>query len=206
METKVILYGAGGHCKVIIDILNLLNISIEQIVDDSPAIASLVGIPIVLSKEFTKMDNLIIAIGDNLTRKKLSKINTVTYFKLIHPKTSISPFSTVEKGTVVMAGAIINANTCIGKHSIINTGAIIDHDCTIGNFVHIAPKATLAGNVKVGEGTQIGIGAIVIQGVKIGKWCVIGAGAVIIRDVPDYAVVVGNPGKIIKYQDENLYV
>ena len=56
----------------------------------------------------------------------------------------------------------------------------------------------MAGNVAVGEGTQIGIGAAVIQGVTIGKWATIGAGAVIIEDVPDFAVVVGNPGRVIK--------
>jgi acetyltransferase EpsM len=55
--------------------------------------------------------------------------------------------------------------------------------------------------VKVGEGTHIGIGSSVIQGITIGKWVTIGAGAVIIRDIPDFAVVVGNPGKIIKYNE-----
>ena len=74
----------------------------------------------------------------------------------------------------------------------------MDHDCSLEDFVHICPHATLCGNVSVGEGTQIGAGATVIQGIKIGKWCMIGAGAVIIEDVPDYSVVVGVPGKVIK--------
>jgi acetyltransferase-like isoleucine patch superfamily enzyme len=60
----------------------------------------------------------------------------------------------------------------------------------------------LAGNVTVGEGSHVGIGASVIQGVVIGKWTVIGAGAVVLNDVPDYAVVVGNPGKIIKVNNK----
>jgi len=201
METKVILYGASGHCKVLIDILNLLGIPIEQIVDDNPAVGSVVGIPVVLSKEFTKQDNLIFAIGDNFIRRKLSKKTNATYFNLIHPKTTISPFSTIEKGTVVMAGAIINTDSKIGVHCIINSGALIEHDCIIGDYVHISPKVALAGNVIVGEGTQIGLGALVIQGIKIGKWSTIGAGAIILKDVPDYAVVVGNPGRIIKYND-----
>lgn len=206
MGTKVTLYGASGHCKVLIDILNLQGILIELIVDDNPTIVDLVGIPVVLSKEFTKQDNLIVAIGDNLIRKKISQKNSATYFKLIHPKTTISPIATIGKGSVVMAGVIINSDSKIGSHCIINTGALIEHDCNIGNFVHISPKTALAGNVRVGEGTQVGIGAVVAQGVKIGKWCVIGAGAVIIRDVPDYAVVVGNPGRIIKYLDKELFL
>jgi acetyltransferase EpsM len=68
----------------------------------------------------------------------------------------------------------------------------------VADFVHISPNAALAGNVKVGEGTQVGIGACVMQNITIGKWATIGAGAVIIRDVPDYAVVVGNPGRIVR--------
>ena len=58
--------------------------------------------------------------------------------------------------------------------------------------------------MRVCEGANIGIGAVVIQGLTIGKWSTIGAGSVIINDVPDYAVVVGNPGKVIKYNDKNI--
>ena len=201
MEIKVILYGASGHCKVITDLLNLRSIPIELIIDDDPSIILLENRSVATKKEFTKKDNLIIAIGDNLVRKKISQKNNANYIKVIHPQTLISPFATIGEGTVVMAGAIINSVSTIGMHCIINTRALIEHECVIADFVHISPMASLAGNVAVGEGTQIGIGAIVIQGIKIGKWCMIGGGAVIIRDVPDYAVVVGNPGRIIRYQD-----
>ena len=85
---------------------------------------------------------------------------------------------------------------------IINSGAVVEHDVRLGDFVHIAPNAVLTGNVTIDEGTQVGTGASVIPGIKIGKWASIGAGAVIIEDVPDFAVLVGNPGKIIKYLDE----
>lgn len=100
-----------------------------------------------------------------------------------------------------MMNALINASVTIGMHCIINSGAIVEHDCKIADFVHICPGAKLAGGVEIGEGTMVGLGSNVIQGIKIGKWVTIGAGAVIIQDIPDYAVVVGNPGKIIKYKD-----
>ncbi len=93
---------------------------------------------------------------------------------------------------------MINVDTKIGKHCIINTAASIDHECVLEDFVHISPNATLSGGVYVGEGTHIGSGAVIVPNIKIGKWATIGAGAVIIRDVPDYATVVGNPGRIIK--------
>ena len=105
----------------------------------------------------------------------------------------------IEEGTVVFAGAIIQPNSKIGKHVIINTGASIDHDNIIGDYAHVSPKAALCGHVEVGEGSHVGVGAVVIPKVKIGKWCTIGAGTVVLKDVPDYATVVGNPAKIIKY-------
>jgi acetyltransferase EpsM len=87
----------------------------------------------------------------------------------------------------------------ICKHVIINTAASVDHDCKIADLVHISPNSTLCGNVKVGFGSHIGAGSVINPNITIGKWCIIGSGAVIIRDIPDYAIVVGNPGKIIKY-------
>lgn len=78
-----------------------------------------------------------------------------------------------------------------------NTNASIDHDCHINDFVHISPNATVSGGVTVDEGTHIGAGATIIPSIKIGKWAKIGAGSIIIRDVPNYATVVGNPGRVI---------
>ena len=98
---------------------------------------------------------------------------------------------------------VIQPNTTIGKHVIVNTSASIDHDNYIADFVHVAPKVALTGHVEVGEGSFIGAGAVVIPKIKIGKWCTIGAGSVVIKDVPDNAVVVGNPAKIIRYQNLN---
>ena len=198
MENKTYLYGASGHCKVIIDIFKLRGISIKAIIDDNPKSAHLFGIPVITTKDFAKEDQVIISIGNNEIRKKLSAEMEVDFTTAIHPTAIISPFSNIGTGTVIMAGTIVNADTMIGKHCIINSGAIVEHDNKIADFVHISPGVSLAGNVSIGEGSHIGIGASVIQGMKIGKWATIGAGSVIIKDVPDFAVVVGNPGKIIK--------
>lgn len=200
------LYGAGGHCKVIIEIISESKAHIiEGIVDDVPKEDSIYDIPVLNTKKAGNFadKNFIISIGNNKTRKTIVESMSTAYLKAIHPKSIISSRAKINEGTVVMAGAIINSETTVGKHCIINTGAVVDHDCSIGDFVHISPNASLAGEVQVGEGTHIGIGSVIIQGIKIGKWATIGAGAVIINDIPDYAVVVGNPGKIIKYNIEN---
>lgn len=204
MENKIILFGASGHCKVIIDILQCNEIIIEKVFDDNQYKEEILGYPILHSSkmDLNSLDEIILSIGNNLVRRLLSKKLNVKYAKAIHPSAIISNNSSIDEGTVVMAGVVINPDVKIGKHCIINSGAIIEHDCIIYNFAHISPNVSLAGGVEVGEGSHIGIGAIIIQGIKIGKWVTIGAGAVIINDIPDYAVVVGNPGKIIKYNNQ----
>ena len=196
------LFGASGHCKVIIDIIQKSNLEvIENIIDDNPVEDKIDNITIIKTPndDFFKGKSLIISIGNNEIRKKITSRISANYLVAIHPKSILASKVSIAEGSVIMAGAIINADVVIGKHSIINSGAVIEHDCILGDFVHISPNASLAGSVIVGEGSQIGIGAIIIQGIKIGKWTTIGAGAVILKEVPDFAVVVGNPGKTIKY-------
>lgn len=197
----MILYGASGHGKVIIELLELNDINYIVIWDDAdkPAIwnyevkkPSLQG--------FEDDARMVIAIGNNSTRKAIAEkyYGQVQFLTPVHPGTAISRRAKIGEGTVVMAGVSINADSVIGKHCILNTSASIDHDCFLEDYVHISPNATLCGDVKIGEGTHVGAGSVIIQGIRIGKWSTIGAGAVVIKDVPDYATVVGNPGRIIK--------
>lgn len=195
----MILFGASGHAKVIIDILESQGEVIDGIFDDNKNITELSGYPVNTCSEI--QGRMIISIGDNKIRKQIrERYPDVEYGIGKHINTLISRFSTIGVGTVLMHGAIVQAGTEIGQHCIINTGATVDHDCRIQDFVHIAPKVTLCGDVSVGEGTLLGAGAVVIQGVKIGKWCVVGAGSVVVKDIPDHAVVVGNPARIIRYK------
>ncbi|MCL9805126.1 acetyltransferase [Flavobacterium amniphilum] len=201
MGNKIILYGASGHSKVIIDILERNNQVVDYVIDDNPNCCAVMGMEVVRRDvlNFSSDSQMILSIGNNEVRKKLATdLMHVKFATAVHPNAIISRHASLDEGTVVMGGAVINAEASIGKHVIVNTNAVVEHDCVISDYVHVSPNASLAGGVFVGEGSQIGIGASVIQNVKIGKWTVIGAGAVIIRDVPDYAVVVGNPGKVIK--------
>ncbi len=195
----IYLYGAGGHAKVIVDILEMKGTSIAGYFDDDPTkkIWNYPGFSFPGSFDLLS-DGLIVSIGNNIMRKKIVDAVTAKYFKVIHPSAIISSHSAIGEGTVVMGGALINADTQIGKHCIINSNAVIDHECIIGDFVHVSPNATLCGNVEVGQLSHVGAGAVVIQGKKIGTNAVIGAGSVVITDIPDNVVAVGNPAKIIK--------
>ena len=192
----MVLYGASGHAKVIIDILEANGETIDFIIDDNHELTDLMGYEV--RRNTGKYDEMIISIGSCMMRERVAEsIEVRKFLTAVHPSAVISPRAKLGGGTVVMQGAVIQSCTRIGEHCIVNTGASVDHDCVIGDFVHIAPHATVLGGVKVGRGTWIGAGSVVRQNVTIGENCMIGAGAVVIRDVPDGATVVGVPGKEI---------
>ena len=188
------LYGASGHAKVIIDMLNASGVKIDALFDDDLSISELMNIKV--KHEWKQESPLIISIGNNFSRKQIAEKLHCEYGVAIHPSAIISPYATIGEGTVVMQGSIIQSSVCVGKHCIINTGASIDHECIIGDYAHISPKATLCGNVYVDEGAWIGASAVVVPGVKIGKWSVVGAGSVVVDDIPDGVVAYGNPCKV----------
>lgn len=199
MKNQFCIYGASGHSKVIIEILERRGERIEGLFDDDPEKILLLDYPVSNDSAFLQLNNLnwVIGIGDNATRKKIAENNSLNYTEIIDIGTNISRRITVGKGSVIMPGVTINSSVVIGHHAIVNTNASIDHDCILMDYVHISPNATLCGGVSIGEGTHVGSGAVIIPGIKIGKWAKIGAGSVIIRDIPDNATVVGNPGRII---------
>lgn len=195
------LIGAGGHAMVIIDSIQSNGGKVLGLFDKDISKGYLLNIPIYYweNRKLNNDDCIVISIGNNTIRKRVAlDCQPQNFGRAIHPSANISEYAEINTGTVVMSGVSINAGASVGKHVIINTNSSIDHECIIEDYVHVSPNATLCGNVKVGEGAHIGAGATIIPGVQIGKWATIGAGAVIINNVPDFATVVGNPGKIIK--------
>lgn len=201
----VFVFGAGGHAKVVAGLLSACGRQIVAFVDDkvSESGSQFLERPLLhpdaLAEGIGK-GRAIIAIGDNWIRQRKAQKWTgkLTWDRVVHPWTWTDKTIHIEKGSVVLAGAVIQADVTIGSHVIINTRATIDHDCRIDDYSHIAPGACLAGNVSVGTGSFIGIGTSVIPGIQIGKGCVVGAGAVVVKDIPDYCLAVGVPARIIR--------
>ncbi|MBN9313908.1 MAG: hypothetical protein BGO40_06830 [Chryseobacterium sp. 39-10] len=200
----MILYGARGQAKVVYDLILSNDQLLEYLVDDQPHDDFPHHLKIFKpSRALIEGKKVIIAIGDNTIRERIyQQIKDWCTFESVHHSSAhVSRFSEVGEGTVIMPQACVNADVKIGNHCIINTASTIEHDCIIEDFVHISPKASLAGNIRVKKGAHVGIGANIIQGVTIGEHALIGAGAVVLKDVPDHAVVVGNPGRVIKIRE-----
>ena len=196
----MLLFGAGGHAKVLLSCLHYARVEVFGIFDDRQVDKSLHNVPCILNYDFGAFPDepLLIAIGDNVTRRKISSRILHRFGKLYHPSAIIDESVNIMGGTVILHRCVIQADTIIGYHVIINTGTVIEHDCVIGDFVHVAPGVVVCGSVNIGEMTLIGAGSVLAPNLTIGKNCLIAAGSVITTNIPDGAVVRGNPGRVIR--------
>ena len=177
MNKKLAIIGAGGHGKVVGEIALLNKYKIIHFFDDE--IEKIKDFPFTISGNLDYLvnhlkdyDSFFVAIGDN--QKRYNKLEWLKKQKkniinLIHPKSTISKFSSLGLGISVMANAVINPGTFIKEGVIINSSASIDHDCMIECFSHISPNCSLSGNVRVGKFTHLGTGTSVHPGINIGN-------------------------------------
>lgn len=199
--SKVIIIGAGEHARVVLDSLQSANREVLALFDtryDGQQFMNMKVFGAYTPDQFTEA-GAIVAIGANDIRKMVCATVKHPFAASIDKTAVVSRHATIGKGSMVLHGAIIQQGSAIGEHVIVNTAAHIDHDCKISDFVHLAPGSSLCGRITVGEGTLVGAGSTIIPGIRIGAWCTVGAGSVVTRDLPDYAVAVGNPAKIIRY-------
>jgi UDP-perosamine 4-acetyltransferase len=205
--------GAGGHAKVVIEILQLIgDYKLEGLLDPKPELwhtrvlgVSVLGDDDLLSELYDKgVRHAFVGLGsagDTGPRRQLFEHARSLGFqavRAIHPSATISPSSEIGEGPTIMAGAIINAMATLGDNVIVNTGAIVEHDCIVSNHAHLATGARLASTVTVGPGAHIGAGATVRQGITIGEGALVGAGAVVVDNVAGRSVVAGVPAKPLK--------
>lgn len=194
----MLLYGAGGHAKVILAAIHACEDSVYGIFDDAPK-AGFSSVPVLgrYNSSFMPGELLIISIGENEIRKRVSMAVIHPFGTIIHPSSVVDQNAHIGLGTAVLHRSVIQTGVIIGRHVIINTGAIIEHDSHIADFAHVAPGAVICGNVTVGERTLIGVGSIVVPNTMIGSNCLIAAGSVVTTHIPDNVIARGNPARII---------
>ena len=209
----VVGLGAGGHAKVVIEILCMgHDVEVMGLLDPKRELwgSKVVGVPVLgdddmlaelhdqgVRHAFVGLGS----IGDARPRTALYAKARSHGFELVsavHPQAVVSPSAEVGHGPTIMAAAVVNAEARLGDNVIVNTGAVVEHDCVLAAHVHIATGARLASAVHVGEGAHVGVGASVRQGIRVGEHAIVGAGAAVVADVPDGVVVVGVPARVLR--------
>lgn len=210
--TPLILLGAGGHARVLIETLHLTDdYAVSGLLDPRTDLhgTQILGVPILgddseLASLYRQgIRHALIALGSVGKATPRAQIFArveaagFTCINLVHPRASVSPSATLGAGTVVLNGAIVGAGATLGANVIVNTAAVIEHDCVVGDHTHIATRACLTGGVTVGANAHIGANAVIRQGISIGAGAVVGAGSAVVRDVEPGITVVGVPARPI---------
>ncbi len=210
---EIVGLGAGGHAKVMIEILQLTDsYRLVGLLDPKREMwgETVLGVPILgddgkLSELYSQgVRNAFIGLGGAANtgpRRRLYELARGHGFDIVpavHPKAVVSPSAEIGHGPAILAGAIINACATLGENLLVNTAAIVEHDSIIGDHAHIATGARLASTVRVGVGAHVGAGATVRQSIDIGEGAIVGAGAVVVKDVAPWTVVVGVPARVLR--------
>lgn len=212
---NLLIIGASGHAKVIIDIVEkegkhqlvgLIDAKAQK--GDThfgyPLLGTEADLPAICKAHDVTAG--IIAIGDNWIRQKVrDKLLHIKpdfqFATAVHPTASIGKGTQLGPGTVVMAGAIINPDCAVGEHCIVNTNASLDHDSVMGDFASLAPGAVTGGGVTIGAFSAISLGVKVIHGITIGAHTVVGAGATVFKDLGDQVIALGTPARVAKRRE-----
>lgn len=207
---KCVIFGAGGHAKIVADILRLQCHEIVGFVDNINADrkgevfcgASVLGGDDVLDELWRAgCKDAVVAFADNRSRLQAADELLGRGFRLItavHPSTVCGSDILIGEGSVIAAGAIIGSSSRIGRNAIVNTRASIDHDCDVSDGAHVGPGAVVAGCVWVGDRAWLGAGCVITDHKRVGADAIVGAGAVVVEDVPEKVVVVGVPAKVVR--------
>lgn len=190
MPDGVVIIGAGGHGRVVADILLACGMPVHGFLDDR-AVGPVEGLPVLgpfaraLDRSFLRGRSVIVALGDGERRVSLSQAVLQaggTLATAVHPFAVLAGGVRVGEGSTVAAGAVLGVGARIGRFCIVNTAASVDHDCVVGDGAFLAPGARLCGGVEVGAGAFLGAGAIVLPGVRIAPGRRVRAGSVVETD------------------------
>lgn len=205
--------GAGGHGRVVADIVRSAGGGVTGYVDADPEkvgqeIDRQGAVVVSLQDELFEMlgrgtrpaewDAVALGIGDNRIRHDFSgRFQPEELPTVVHPTATVAATAELGRGTVVCAGAVVNPGARVGDACVINTGAVVEHDCFVGDGTQVAPNATLCGVVTVGPRTMIGAGSTVLETLEVGREACVGAGAVVVADVSDETTVAGVPARAL---------
>jgi hypothetical protein len=173
----VVLLGAGGHARGIVEMLAEQGVTISAYADLKPC--DWIGKPRVAESDIGSDARVAFGIGgttpEQLARRLAMARAGWTLVAAVHKRAIVSPSARVDAGAHVMAGAVVQANARVGRLSIINTSAVVDHDAEIGEGTHVAPGALVLGGARIGRAAMIGAGAVVLPQAIVPDGALLGA-------------------------------
>lgn len=210
MSGPIAVWGAGGHARVVAEILRLGGFTIAGFLDDvDPARRGeeLLGARVLGGREELEallrggVGAAIVAVGDNTARLEAAAVLRERGFELpvaVHPAAVVAATARIGAGSVVCAAAVVGPAAVLGRDVIVNTAATVDHDCAVEDGAHLAPGVHLGGWATVGRGSFVGLGALVADRARVGAGSVVGAGSLVLRDVPAGVVAWGSPARVVR--------
>jgi len=205
---RIVVYGAGGHGKLVGDVLLAQGQKVDSFVDDDSSRAGqiILGAPVLSSQKLWQQAAqqqiaIVLGVGNNRARKKIAERcadAAIEIMTVIHPTAIISCTASIGLGTAIMAGAVVNPDAQLGPGVILNSGAVVEHDVVLGAYAHISTNVALGGGAVVGDFSVLGVGAAMRPLARVGAASIVGAGSVVISDIPDGVVAVGVPARVIR--------
>jgi sugar O-acyltransferase (sialic acid O-acetyltransferase NeuD family) len=205
---RVVIVCAGSQGVIVADILQRAQeagsdaVPIGFVDDTTPRGTLIVGLSVlgaISSLREIEHDAIVVAIGDNATRRALTArliADGETLHTAIHPFVSIAPSATIGEGSMISTGALVLPRAVIGRGVLLNTKSSVDHDSVIGDFAHVSAGGTVGAHVTIGEETLIALGASVTSDRSVGARTIIGGGACVVRDIPDDVIAFGVPARV----------
>lgn len=202
---RLLVVGAGGHAKVVIDAARVVEKGIDLMLADDDErkheqiMLGLIIVPV--AQALRGVSAVHVAVGNNAMRERISDrlaAQGLTNRTIAHVRACVSESAQISEGVFIAAQAVVGPDVRVERGCIINHGAVVDHDCYLAAFTHIAPNATLGGGARVGRRVLIGAGANILPGISIGDDCVVGAGSVVLHDLEPGSVHVGVPARKFK--------
>lgn len=221
MKKKIVIIGAGGFAREVLDVLEACNQENPSYDVLGYIVETLYGSPGTLINETPILGSfdwlqehkdevyVICGVGTPQHRRRLTlqaRAIGCRFCSATHPSAVLTRWVEMGEGVVITAGCILTNRIRIGNHVHVNLDCTIGHDSVLQDYVTLAPGVHVSGNVTLDEGCYVGTGTNIIEKIRIGAWSIVGAGSTITRNVFPNTTVVGVPGRSIKQREGGWYL